>query len=78
MVRPHICLIYGTRPEAIKLAPVYRELKQRAGVFDTTVVVTAQHRQLLDQMLTVFGIEPDVDLDIMREGQTLSQVTRCV
>ncbi len=75
MVRPHICLIYGTRPEAIKLAPVYRELKQRAGVFDTTVVVTAQHRQLLDQMLTVFGIKPDVDLDIMREGQTLSQVT---
>lgn len=75
MVRPHICLIYGTRPEAIKLAPVYRRLRQRADLFDTTVVVTAQHRQLLDQMLTVFGIDPDVDLDIMQEGQTLSQVT---
>jgi len=74
-VRPRICLVYGTRPEAIKLAPVFRELRTRADRFATTVVVTAQHRELLDQMLAVFAIVPDVDLNIMEEGQTLAQVT---
>ncbi|MFO7946585.1 MAG: UDP-N-acetylglucosamine 2-epimerase (non-hydrolyzing) [Armatimonadota bacterium] len=74
-IRPHICLVYGTRPEAIKLAPIYLELQNRGAHFRTTVVVTAQHRELLDQMLSVFGIQPDVDLDIMQAGQTLSGVT---
>ncbi len=74
-VRPHVCLVYGTRPEAIKLAPVHTELRARAATFRTTVVVTAQHRQLLDQVLAVFAIQPDVDLDIMQPGQTLAQVT---
>jgi UDP-N-acetylglucosamine 2-epimerase (non-hydrolysing) len=75
LVRRHICLVYGTRPEAIKLAPVHRELRARSAKFRTTVVVTAQHRQLLDQVLAVFGIKPDVDLDIMEHGQSLSQIT---
>ena len=75
LVRPHICLVYGTRPEAIKLAPVHTELRARAAHFRTSVVVTAQHRQLLDQVLAVFGVQPDVDLDIMQPGQSLAQVT---
>jgi len=74
-VKPRICLVYGTRPEAIKLAPVYRELQARGDSFTTSVVVTAQHRELLDQMLAVFGIKPDVDLDIMEQDQSLAQVT---
>ncbi len=74
-VKPRICLVYGTRPEAIKLAPVYRELQARGDSFATSVVVTAQHRELLDQMLEVFGIEPDVDLNIMEQGQSLGRIT---
>ncbi len=75
VVKPRICLVYGTRPEAIKLAPVYRELQARGDSFTTSVVVTAQHRELLDQMLAVFGIKPDVDLNIMEQDQSLAQVT---
>jgi len=75
VVKPRICLVYGTRPETIKLAPVYRELQARGDSFTTSVVVTAQHRELLDQMLAVFGIKPDVDLNIMEQDQSLAQVT---
>ena len=67
--------VFGTRPEAIKLAPVIRELQGRPGEFETIVVVTAQHRDMLDQVLKVFEIEPDHDLDIMEHGQKLAQVT---
>jgi UDP-N-acetylglucosamine 2-epimerase (non-hydrolysing) len=65
--------VFGTRPEAIKLAPVVAELRFRVGI-DCTVAVTGQHRELLDEVLDLFGIVPDHDLDIMTAGQTPSQV----
>lgn len=70
-----VIVSFGTRPEAIKLAPVIKELQSRPGEFRTRVVVTAQHRGMLDQVLDVFDIVPDHDLDVMREGQTLTDVT---
>lgn len=66
--------VFGTRPEAIKMAPLVKELKTRKNI-ETIVCVTAQHRQMLDQVLKVFDIVPDYDLDIMKQGQTLSQIT---
>ena len=66
--------IFGTRPEAIKMAPVVRELERRAGI-ESLVCVTAQHRQMLDGVLEAFAIRPDYDLDIMRPAQTLSGIT---
>jgi UDP-N-acetylglucosamine 2-epimerase (non-hydrolysing) len=68
-----ILLILGTRPEAIKLSPLYFALKEHAS-FDVRVCVTGQHRQMLDQVLEVFGIAPDYDLNLMHPGQTLSQL----
>jgi len=68
-------LVFGTRPEAIKMAPLLRELRRRSDRFRTTVCITAQHREMLDQVLRWFGIEPDYDLDIMRPGQSLAHVT---
>jgi UDP-N-acetylglucosamine 2-epimerase (non-hydrolysing) len=73
MTEPTVALVFGTRPEAIKLAPIYQELKRRER--PVQVIVTAQHRGLLDQMLAVFDMAADVDLDIMQEGQTLAQIT---
>jgi UDP-N-acetylglucosamine 2-epimerase (non-hydrolysing) len=70
-----ILTILGTRPEAIKLAPVIVELNRRAEHFVSTTCATAQHRELLDQALAPFGIEPDYDLDIMSDDQSLAQVT---
>ena len=67
--------VFGTRPEAIKMAPVVAELKRRSGTFDARVCVTAQHREMLDQVLEFFDITPDADLNIMRENQTLGQIT---
>lgn len=75
MALPLISLILGTRPEAIKLAPVVLALRQQAHRCRTQVVATAQHRQMLDQVLGVFGITPDADLDLMQEGQSLSALT---
>ena len=66
--------IFGTRPEAIKLAPVIRELGKNKK-FELSVCVTAQHREMLDQVLNIFQIKPDYDLDIMKPGQSLSDVT---
>lgn len=66
-------VVAGTRPEAIKLAPVISELKRRRA--DVRVCVTGQHREMLDQVLDLFGITPDLDLDVMTEGQTLEQLT---
>ena len=65
---------FGTRPEAIKMAPVIKELKSRENI-ECIVCVTAQHRQMLDQVLEVFNIKPDYDLNIMQHGQTLSDIT---
>lgn len=70
-----VMVVFGTRPETIKLAPVVTRLRQEPELFATTVAVTAQHRTMLDQMLEVFGIVPDVDLDIMEENQSLARVT---
>ncbi|MBZ5575083.1 MAG: UDP-N-acetylglucosamine 2-epimerase (non-hydrolyzing) [Acidobacteriia bacterium] len=70
-----ILLVFGTRPEAIKLCPVVRELRARPGRFSVRICVTAQHRGLLDQVLDVFQVVPDRDLDLMRPGQTLSALT---
>lgn len=69
-----IMLVFGTRPEAIKMAPVVKELEARGGV-ESIVCVTAQHRDMLDQVLEVFKIRPDYDLDIMKPGQTLTHIT---
>lgn len=69
-----VLMIFGTRPEAIKMAPIVKELKSRKQV-ECKVCVTAQHRQMLDQVLEIFKIQPDYDLDIMRKGQTLSDIT---
>ena len=68
-------LVFGTRPEAIKMAPLVKELQKQSDVFETIVCVTGQHRQMLDQVLKLFEITPDYDLDIMRQGQDLTDVT---
>ncbi len=73
-----IILVFGTRPEAIKMAPLYHALKQCADEFDTQVCVTAQHRQMLDQVLNVFDITPDIDLNLMKQDQDLFDVTASV
>jgi len=70
-----IMLVFGTRPEAIKMCPLVRELRSRPDSFETTVVVTGQHREMLDQVLEAFDIKPDLDLDIMQARQTLFDVT---
>ncbi|MFY0803763.1 non-hydrolyzing UDP-N-acetylglucosamine 2-epimerase [Peribacillus frigoritolerans] len=70
-----VMTIFGTRPEAIKMAPLVLELKNRPEEFETIVTVTAQHRQMLDQVLDVFEIIPDYDLNIMKDRQTLTDVT---
>ncbi len=70
-----ILSVFGTRPEAIKMAPLVKELEARSGDFQSVVCVTAQHRQMLDQVLDIFSIKPDYDLDIMRQGQDLYDVT---
>jgi UDP-N-acetylglucosamine 2-epimerase (non-hydrolysing) len=68
-------LVFGTRPEAIKMAPLVMELKQRKEDFDTIVCVTGQHREMLDQVLRIFGIKPEYDLNIMKQGQDLYDIT---
>ncbi len=70
-----VLCVFGTRPDAIKMAPVVLELKRRPGDFEVRVAVTGQHREMLDQVLTVFGITPDFDLNIMAHGATLAQIT---
>lgn len=68
-------LVFGTRPEAIKMCPLVNELKNRSGIFQTVVVVTGQHREMLNQVLRVFDVVPDYDLAIMKPGQTLFDIT---
>jgi UDP-N-acetylglucosamine 2-epimerase (non-hydrolysing) len=70
-----IMLVFGTRPEAIKMAPLVHRLKAEPEFFDIQVCVTAQHRQMLDQVLRIFEIVPDIDLDVMKPGQDLFDVT---
>ena len=68
-------LIFGTRPEAIKMAPLVKELQKHPTDFETTVCVTGQHREMLDQVLHIFDIIPDYDLNIMKQGQDLYDIT---
>ena len=70
-----IMLVFGTRPEAIKMAPLVKEFQKHKDTFETIVCVTGQHRQMLDQVLELFEITPDYDLDIMKQGQDLYDVT---
>ena len=67
-------LVFGTRPEAIKMCPLVRELRSRDGI-RTVVCVTGQHRQMLDQVLEAFDVVPDYDLSVMKQGQTLFDIT---
>lgn len=70
-----IMLVFGTRPEAIKMAPLVKEFQKHPEEFETIVCVTGQHRQMLDQVLEIFDIKPDYDLNIMKQGQDLYDVT---
>ena len=70
-----VLLVFGTRPEAIKMAPLVLKLKENNKDFETKVCVTGQHRQMLDQVLSLFQLTPDYDLNLMKPGQTLSDVT---
>ncbi|MFD1419238.1 non-hydrolyzing UDP-N-acetylglucosamine 2-epimerase [Companilactobacillus keshanensis] len=73
-----VMTVFGTRPEAIKMAPLVLKLKQNSDRFETVTVVTAQHREMLDSVLEIFKIKPDYDLNIMKERQTLSGITGLV
>ena len=70
-----VMLVFGTRPEAIKMAPLVKEFQKHDDEFQTIVCVTGQHREMLDQVLTIFDIKPDYDLNIMKQGQDLYDVT---
>ena len=70
-----ILIVFGTRPEAIKMAPLVKEFQEYSDIFDTKVCVTAQHREMLDQVLDLFEITPDYDLNIMKRGQDLYDIT---
>lgn len=70
-----IMLVFGTRPEAIKMAPLVKEFKKHPDKFETIVCVTGQHREMLDQVLSIFDIKPEYDLNIMKQGQDLYDVT---
>lgn len=70
-----IMLVFGTRPEAIKMCPLVKEFQKHPDTFKTVVCVTGQHRQMLDQVLRIFDVSPDFDLNIMKQGQDLTDVT---
>ena len=73
-----VLFVFGTRPEAIKMAPLIKEFQKYPNDLKSVVCVTGQHREMLDQVLHVFEIIPDYDLNIMRQGQDLYDVTSCV
>ena len=68
-------LVFGTRPEAIKMCPLVKEFQKRSEEFETIVCVTGQHREMLDQVLKIFEVTPNIDLNIMKQGQDLTDVT---
>ena len=70
-----IMLVFGTRPEAIKMAPLVKAFQAKKDSFETIVCVTGQHREMLDQVLSLFDIKPDYDLNIMKQGQDLYDIT---
>ncbi|MBE3036749.1 MAG: UDP-N-acetylglucosamine 2-epimerase (non-hydrolyzing), partial [Candidatus Atribacteria bacterium] len=71
-----IAIIFGTRPETIKIFPIFSEIKKYPHLIDYRIIVSGQHREMLDQMLKIFQIIPDYDLDIMEQGQSLSDITK--
>jgi UDP-N-acetylglucosamine 2-epimerase (non-hydrolysing) len=73
--RKRVLLVFGTRPEAIKVAPLVKAFQQQADAFETVICVTGQHREMLDQVLRLFEIVPDYDLNIMKDGQDLYDIT---
>ncbi len=75
MKKISVMVVFGTRPEAIKMAPLVKALQKQGDRFEGITVVTAQHRQMLDQVLETFAIQPDVDLNIMSQNQTLADIT---
>jgi UDP-N-acetylglucosamine 2-epimerase (non-hydrolysing) len=77
MAQPRVLTIFGTRPEAIKMAPVVQALAKSAD-FRSLVCITAQHREMLDQVLDLFNIKPDIDLNLMRPGQDLAELTTAI
>ena len=70
-----VMLVFGTRPEAIKMCPLVKEFQKHPNEFETIVCVTGQHREMLDQVLTIFDVKPDYDLNIMKQGQDFYDVT---
>ena len=75
MIKKKIMIVFGTRPEAIKMAPLVYALKAEREKFDLKICVTSQHREMLDQVLKIFEIEPDIDLNLMKQDQNLSNLT---
>ena len=75
MTKKKILLVFGTRPEAIKMCPLVKEFQKYPNDFETVVCVTGQHREMLDQVLEIFDVKPDYDLNIMKQGQDLYDVT---
>ena len=74
-MRKKVMLVFGTRPEAIKMCPLVKEFHRHTEDFETIVCVTGQHREMLDQVLTIFDVKPNFDLNIMKQGQDLTDVT---
>jgi len=74
-MKKRIGVVFGTRPDAIKMAPVVFELRKYPGEFEPVVISTGQHRQMLDQVLQIFDVGADIELDLMRHNQTLNGLT---
>lgn len=77
MSKIKVLSVFGTRPEGIKMAPLILEL-QKHGEIESKVLITAQHREMLDQVLEIFEIKPDYDLNLMKHGQTITDITNGV
>jgi UDP-N-acetylglucosamine 2-epimerase (non-hydrolysing) len=75
-MKKKIGIVFGTRPDAIKMAPVILEFRAHPDVFETVAISTGQHRQMLDQVLQAFEVSADIELDLMRHNQSLSELTR--
>lgn len=78
MIKKKIMLVFGTRPEAIKMAPLVHALNAEPDQFELKVCVTSQHREMLDQVLSIFNIKPDIDLNLMKKDQNLSNLTSLI
>ena len=77
-MRKKLAIVFGTRPEAIKMLPVIKAAKERSHEIETTVINTGQHKEMCNAVMQYFSIEPDIDFAIMKQNQTLSSVTATV